>query len=112
MFVRHMLNIYATRLEKFGCVTLLILQTHVVDSEILSIWILSGHSDRCIFLFSISCLQVQEDDLWNNFDEFKLMEHHGLEASIYMHAKQRAEQTVGELLETRVNNKGYAMVIF
>lgn len=49
---------------------------------------------------------VQEDDLWNNFDEFKLMEHHGLETSIYMHAKQRAEQTVGELLEARVNNKG------
>ncbi|KAK1379147.1 MSC domain-containing protein [Heracleum sosnowskyi] len=47
-----------------------------------------------------------EDVLWNNLEELKLMEHYGLDTSIYVLAKQRAVQTVGQLLETRVSSNG------
>ncbi|XP_017228392.1 uncharacterized protein LOC108192282 isoform X1 [Daucus carota subsp. sativus] len=49
---------------------------------------------------------VQEDELWNNIEEMKLMEHYGLDTSVYMLAKGRAFQTVGQLLETRVSSSG------
>uniref|UniRef100_A0A5B7BXT4 Man1/Src1-like C-terminal domain-containing protein n=1 Tax=Davidia involucrata TaxID=16924 RepID=A0A5B7BXT4_DAVIN len=49
---------------------------------------------------------AQEDELWNNFDEFKLMKNYGLDDTIYMHAKQRTMVTVDKLLETRTNTHG------
>ncbi|XP_058224339.1 uncharacterized protein LOC131333691 isoform X2 [Rhododendron vialii] len=49
---------------------------------------------------------IQEDKLWNDLDEFKLKENQGLDGPIYMYAKKRAIEMVGELLETRKNDEG------
>lgn len=49
---------------------------------------------------------IQEDKLWNDLDEFKLMENQGLDGPIYIYAKQRAIEMVGKLLETRNNEEG------
>lgn len=49
---------------------------------------------------------VAEDDLWNNLEKLKLMEQYGLDTSIYMLAKRRAVQTVGQLLEIRMSSSG------
>ncbi|XP_059642250.1 uncharacterized protein LOC132284183 [Cornus florida] len=49
---------------------------------------------------------AQEDELWNHFDDVKLMENNGLDDAIYMHAKKRALATVDTLLETRTNING------
>ncbi|CAI9771605.1 unnamed protein product [Fraxinus pennsylvanica] len=49
---------------------------------------------------------VQEDELWNTLDEYKLMNSYGLDEAMYRHAKQRALTTIHNLLETRSNNHG------
>ncbi|KAF5960101.1 hypothetical protein HYC85_001310 [Camellia sinensis] len=48
----------------------------------------------------------QEDKLWKDLDEFKLMDNHGLDGPIYAYAKQRAMEAVDILLETRTNIQG------
>lgn len=48
----------------------------------------------------------QEDKLWKDLDEFKLMDNHGLDGPIYAYAKQRAMEAVDVLLETRTNIQG------
>lgn len=55
---------------------------------------------------NILIFQIQEDKLWNDLDEFKLMENQGLDGPIYIYAKQRAIEMVGKLLETRNNEEG------
>ncbi|XP_074341437.1 uncharacterized protein LOC141678911 isoform X2 [Apium graveolens] len=47
-----------------------------------------------------------EDELWNSLEKLKVIEHYGLDTSIYMLAKQRAIQIVGQLLETRMSSSG------
>lgn len=59
-----------------------------------------------MWLNNILIFQIQEDKLWNDLDEFKLMENQGLDGPIYMYAKKRAIEMVGELLETRKNDEG------
>ncbi|CAK9172656.1 unnamed protein product [Ilex paraguariensis] len=49
---------------------------------------------------------VQEDEMWNDLDDSKLMENYGLDSAIYVHAKQRAMESVDKLLETRKNING------
>lgn len=49
---------------------------------------------------------AREDDLWNKLEELKVIEHYGLDTSIYTLAKRRAFQTVGQLLQTRVSSSG------
>ena len=55
-----------------------------------------------IFIF-----QIEKGKLWNDLDE--QMENHGLDSPVYEYAKQKATDTVGELLETRTNIQGYAI---
>ncbi|GFZ02030.1 hypothetical protein Acr_15g0006390 [Actinidia rufa] len=49
---------------------------------------------------------IHEGKLWNDLDEFKQMENHGLGSPIYEFAKKKAIDMVGELLETRTNIQG------
>ncbi|KAL6979826.1 hypothetical protein U1Q18_021482 [Sarracenia purpurea var. burkii] len=49
---------------------------------------------------------IPEDKLWNDSDEFRLMEDRGLDSGVYVYAKQRAIEAVGKLLEMRTNIHG------
>ncbi|RVX14450.1 hypothetical protein CK203_017133 [Vitis vinifera] len=49
---------------------------------------------------------VQEDEVWNDVDELKMMENLGLENAIDMHTKQRAMEMIDGLLETEINHRG------
>ncbi|KAK2985043.1 hypothetical protein RJ640_016963 [Escallonia rubra] len=49
---------------------------------------------------------VGEEELWNRLDEFKLVERFGLADAKFMHAKERAVETIDKLLETRPTNIG------
>lgn len=49
---------------------------------------------------------VQEDEVWNDVDELKMMENLGLENAIDMHTKQRAMEMIDGLLETKINHRG------
>lgn len=57
-------------------------------------------------LNNVLIFQIEEDKLWNDLDQFRSTENHGLDGPIYMYAKQRAIEMVGELLETRKNDEG------
>ncbi|KAI8546768.1 hypothetical protein RHMOL_Rhmol07G0145000 [Rhododendron molle] len=58
-----------------------------------------------VWLNNVLIFQIQEDKLWNDLDEFKLMENQGSDSPIYMYAKKRAIEMVGESLETRKNDE-------
>nr|GMD78307.1 uncharacterized protein LOC109185403 isoform X1 [Ipomoea batatas] len=49
---------------------------------------------------------VQEDGIWNKFDENKLMEYYGLSSITYGHAKHRAIEAIGKTLERRIDQHG------
>lgn len=53
---------------------------------------------------------MQKDDLWAYSDEHHVMEDYGLDESTYAHAKLRAMETIGKLMERRGYSSGYAVV--
>ncbi|KAL0313637.1 UNVERIFIED_CONTAM: hypothetical protein Sradi_5763000 [Sesamum radiatum] len=49
---------------------------------------------------------VSEDELRNYLDEYKMRDNHALGEAIYMPAKQRAIETISNLLDRRTDNQG------
>ncbi|KAL5551221.1 hypothetical protein UlMin_001397 [Ulmus minor] len=49
---------------------------------------------------------VQENDIWNDLDGHKLMDHIGSDSEINNFTKHKAMETIGKVLETRMNPKG------
>ncbi|KAK4420304.1 hypothetical protein Salat_1980600 [Sesamum alatum] len=49
---------------------------------------------------------VSEDELRNYLDEYKMKDNHALGEAIYKPAKQRAMETISNLLDTRRDNQG------
>ena len=60
-------------------------------------------SDFC----SVNPFQVQEDEIWNHFDNFEPMENVLVDNALYNYTKQRAIETMAKLLEMRTNSLGY-----
>lgn len=53
--------------------------------------------------------QVPENDIWNDLDGHKLMEHVGSDNAVNIHIKRKTMEIIGKVLESRTNPHGYAI---
>ncbi|KAK4260276.1 hypothetical protein QN277_003416 [Acacia crassicarpa] len=56
--------------------------------------------------YGIGSVWVQEDEIWNRFDNFEPMENVLVDNALSNYTKQRAIETMAKLLETRTNSLG------
>lgn len=97
-----MLNICVMEWEELGFVTV---ETLYMDIMFL-IAVLGLYMSKLYAHF-----QVKEDDIWNDLDGHKLMEHVGSDNAINTYIKQKTMENIGKVLESRKNPQGYATVL-
>lgn len=50
--------------------------------------------------------------MWEKVNESKLMDEYGLNDALYAHAMKRATEALRKVLETRLNDHGYALEVY
>jgi len=50
--------------------------------------------------------------LWEKVNESKIMDEYGLSEAVYAHAMKRAMEALRKVLETRLNDHGYALQVY
>ncbi|XP_021825138.1 uncharacterized protein LOC110766166 isoform X1 [Prunus avium] len=56
--------------------------------------------------YGTGTIWVEENDIWNDLDKHKLLEHVGSDNAIYMYTKERTMETVNRMLDTRTSSPG------
>lgn len=102
--MKQMLNICVMELERFGFVN---------SWNPLCVYgylclVLNG-ADLCFDLELYALFQVQENDIWNDLDRHKLMEHVGSDSAINIYVKRKTMEIIGKVLESRTNPQGYTI---
>ncbi|XP_039039590.1 uncharacterized protein LOC120177538 isoform X2 [Hibiscus syriacus] len=74
----------------------------------LSKWVEAGLCEAYaeVLCYGTGTVWVQENDLWNDLDENKLMQNVGSDHTSYVYTKRKAMETIAKLLETRTNLHG------